>query len=153
MQLFQRWRYRHYLVLVKRKSTFEHALNLRIHIILRMRNISFRHLLSNDTFYCINDSGSGQLRPCADCASADLIFYFHIFNMDPFFHYTSQMTPLAVCNKLNDCLRTCSIGNKAKLSISGTRSAKLQKANARSVQFIAKQFKAFYTNWFKCTSL
>ena len=80
-------------------------------------------------------------------------FYFHIFNMDPFFHYTSQMTPLAVCNKLNDCFRTCSIGNKAKLSISGTRSAKLQKANARSVQFIAKQFKAFYTNWFKCTSL
>ena len=38
---------------VKRKSAFEHAQNVRIHIILHMRRVSSGQLLSIETFYSI----------------------------------------------------------------------------------------------------
>ena len=38
---------------VKRKSVFEHAKNIRRHVILHMRKVSSGHLLSIETFYSI----------------------------------------------------------------------------------------------------
>ena len=45
---------------VKWKSAFEHAQNMRIHIILHMRKVSAGQLLSIETFYTVsNDSVCG----------------------------------------------------------------------------------------------
>ena len=41
------------MVRVKRKSAFEHAQNVLIHIILHMRKVLSEHLLSIKTFYSI----------------------------------------------------------------------------------------------------
>ena len=43
-----------YIGRVKRKSAFEHAKNVRIHIVLRIRKVSSGPLLSMDTFYGIH---------------------------------------------------------------------------------------------------
>ena len=53
----------------KRKSVFEHAQNVRIHISLHMRKVSSRPLLSAH-FVVSNDSGSRQRKSWSDCADA-----------------------------------------------------------------------------------
>ena len=53
----------------KRKVVFEHAQNVRIHIILCMHKVSSGPLLSIDTFYSIQWF-RWQQRPWSDCANA-----------------------------------------------------------------------------------
>ena len=44
-----------YMSRIKRKRAFEHAQNVRIHIILRLRKVSSGHLLSIVTLSCIQE--------------------------------------------------------------------------------------------------
>ena len=71
----------HHMCLVKRKSAFEHAQNVRIHINMHMRKLSSGHLLSIETFYsiqwfCLQTAKALiRLRGCAGWSGPSLSAY------------------------------------------------------------------------------
>ena len=82
------------------KTVFEHAQNVRIHIILRMRKVSAGICSPLIHSVVSNDSGSGQRRPWSDCADAQADLGLRCPHMleDMFSHGTVRLidvTPLS----------------------------------------------------------
>ena len=73
---------------VKQKSAFEHAQNVRIHNILRMREVLSGHLLSIETFYTIQWFCLRTAKALIDCADAqaDLGLRCLLMPEDTFLH-------------------------------------------------------------------
>ena len=91
------------------KTVFEHAQNVRIHIILRMRKVSAGICSPLIHSVVSNDSGSGQWRPWSDCADAQADLGLRCPHMpeDMFSHGTVRLidvTPLSVWDNFCICM-------------------------------------------------
>ena len=81
-------------VVSSQKSVFEHAQNVRIHIILRMRKFSSEHLLSMHSIVS-NDSASEQRMPRSDCADAQADLGLRCLHMPRSKYWATYL--LAIC--------------------------------------------------------